>query len=87
MSEGIENLSTNHKKMNEVKNLSELLMLEARNRQRYYQCFNGILKSEEFVFEKRTKRPPRNPLNAMISFGNMCLYQRIASVSSLRRKI
>lgn len=79
LSEGIENLSANRKKMNEVKSLSELLMLEARNRQQYYHCFNGILKSEEFVFEKRTKRPPRDPLNAMISFGNMCLYQRIAT--------
>ena len=32
-----------------------------------------------FVFEKRTRRPPLNEVNALISFGNVFLYQRIAT--------
>ena len=32
-----------------------------------------------FTFKKRTKRPPEDPLNAMISFGNTLLYQRFAN--------
>ena len=32
-----------------------------------------------FIFEKRTRRPPQNPLNALISFGNVFLYRRIAT--------
>ncbi len=79
LKQGVEQMSENRKRMNEVGNISELLMLEARNRQQYYQCFNEILRSQEFRFEKRTKRPPRDPLNAMLSFGNVCLYQRIAT--------
>jgi CRISPR-associated endonuclease Cas1 len=72
-------MSATARKMNEATDMTELLMIEARNRQQYYRCFNEIIKSEGFLFEKRTKRPPRDPLNAMISFGNVCLYQRIAT--------
>ena len=32
-----------------------------------------------FEFTKRTRRPPRDPLNALISFGNVFLYNRIAT--------
>ena len=36
-------------------------------------------KKIEFAFENRSRRPPRNPINAMISFGNVVLYQKIAT--------
>lgn len=55
------------------------MTIEAQSRQKYYQCFNEILNDEDFIFEKRTRRPPEDPLNAMISFGNTLLYQRIAN--------
>lgn len=55
-----------------------LLLLEARAREAYYECFDSFVKPEEFVFEKRSKRPPENEINAMISFGNTVLYNIIA---------
>ena len=55
------------------------MTLEARARQKYYQCFNVIMAESGFTFKKRTKRPPEDPLNAMISFGNTLLYQRFAN--------
>ena len=65
--------------LNEAKDITQLMMIEARARQKYYSCFNWILENREFTFEKRTRRPPKDPLNAMISFGNTLLYQRIAN--------
>ena len=65
--------------LNEAKDVTKLMTIEAQSRQKYYQCFNEILNDEDFVFEKRTRRPPEEPLNAMISFGNTLLYQRIAN--------
>ncbi len=59
--------------------LNKLLLLEARARQLYYSSFPKIVKSEEFEFKTRTKRPPRDPINALISFGNVFLYNRIAA--------
>jgi len=80
LKENIEDLSKSIKNMNEAGSVSELLLLEARSRQKYYQCFNEMLHNDEFHFVQRTKRPPKDPLNAMISFGNVYLYQKIAQM-------
>lgn len=56
-----------------------LLLLEANLRREYYQCFDLFTEGTGFVFEKRSRRPPRNPMNAMISFGNTVLYSYIAT--------
>lgn len=51
-----------------------LLMYEAQVREAYYSCFDSFIKNDEFVFDKRSRRPPLNEVNAMISFGNTVLY-------------
>ena len=51
-----------------------LMAIEGNARGYYYQAFDRIIEQEEFKFETRTRRPPRNNLNALISFGNMMLY-------------
>ena len=55
-----------------------LLLLEASARKEYYDCFDFMIKSEELIFDKRTRRPPRNEINALLSFGNTVLYNIIA---------
>jgi len=67
-------------RVNEAKDINGLMIVEAQSRQRYYRCFNNILKNEDFTFTTRTKRPPKDALNALISFGNTLLYQRFASL-------
>jgi len=39
--------------------------------QAYFSAFGKIFKStgKGFTFKKRTRRPPKDPLNAMLSFG------------------
>lgn len=54
--------------------VNEMMLIEARARQLYYTCFDRILENENFKFVERTKRPPKNPLNACLSFGNTLLY-------------
>ena len=46
--------------------------------QRFYRTFKYFL-PEEFIMNKRVKRPPDNPMNAMISFGNSLLYSKVIS--------
>ncbi|MGB9637129.1 MAG: type I-B CRISPR-associated endonuclease Cas1b, partial [Thermoplasmata archaeon] len=53
--------------------VSEIMAIEGTIRNIYYSTFQKILR-ETFQFEGRTKHPPDNPLNAMISFGNSLLY-------------
>jgi len=54
--------------------IDELMAIEGNVRDRYYQAFDLILDNEHFVFEGRTKRPPKNRLNALISFANSLVY-------------
>ncbi len=56
----------------------ELMSVEGRVRDIYYSSFNEFLKLEE-PFIKRERRPPTNPINALISFGNSLLYATILS--------
>lgn len=57
----------------------ELMALEGNTRDLYYQAFSSIIKSGDFSFNHRTKRPPENRLNALISFGNSLLYTIVLS--------
>lgn len=76
---GISSFSKYITEMNEATNVTMLLTIEARARQLYYSLFHEIICDPAFEFTKRTRRPPRNPLNALISFGNVFLYNRIAT--------
>ncbi len=67
------------KDVNEQKSIENLMIYEAQARQMYFRCFNVIMDDEDYKFVCRTKRPPKDALNAMISFGNTLLYQRFAS--------
>lgn len=52
--------------------VDELMGIEGNIRQNYYQAFDTII--NDFQMEGRSKQPPGNELNAMISFGNMMCY-------------
>jgi CRISPR-associated protein Cas1 len=62
-----------------VQTIDELLAMEGNGRQTYYQSFDAIISSDEFGFDSRTRRPPQNRLNALISYGNSCLYTVVLS--------
>lgn len=50
----------------------ELMGVEGQIRQYYYEAFNLII--NDFEMGNRTKQPPGNEVNALISFGNMVCY-------------
>lgn len=52
----------------------KLMALEGNARNYYYSAFGRIIQNPYFAFDSRTRRPPQNPLNALISFGNSLLY-------------
>lgn len=56
-------------------NIKQLLMLEGTIWARFYQSFQVFL-PEDFLMNKRVKRPPDNPMNALVSFGNSLLYAK-----------
>lgn len=68
------------KEMNETNDIDKLLLIEARARQKYYQCFNEILGEPDFYFKFQSRRPPKDEINALISFGNVYLYQELSQI-------
>lgn len=79
LKKAIEFMSDYISQMKNVKDINQLMMIEARAKQRYLRTFDDMIDNEEFPFEKRTRRPPQNEVNALISFGNTFLYRRIAN--------
>jgi len=58
-----------------IKDIKQLLFIEGQIWMRFYESFKYFL-AEDFILSKRVKRPPDNPINALISFGNSILYTR-----------
>ncbi len=59
--------------------IKQVLQIEGELWQRFYSCFQFFL-TDDFIMNKRVKRPPDNPINALISFGNSLLYTKTVSV-------
>lgn len=58
--------------------LGPLLGLEGSATAAYYGCFGAIIK-EPWNFPGRTKRPPTDPVNAMLSFGYTLLTNQVTA--------
>lgn len=54
--------------------VEEILLLEARAKKEYYSAFDIILRRTPYTFERRSIKPPRNQVNAVMSFGYSVLY-------------
>jgi CRISPR-associated protein Cas1 len=61
----------------------ELMALEGGSRELYYKSWDLILKGNDFRFEGRTRRPPQNRINALVSFGNSLMY--VTALSEIHR--
>lgn len=68
-----EKINKNLKELEECGKNTEIMNVEGRCRKIYYEAFDEIL-PEEFSFKKRERRPPKNMVNALISFGNSLMY-------------
>lgn len=62
------------------KSVTELLLLEAQAKKIYFNSFDIILEKEKYHFIKRTKNPPQNEKNALLSYGYSLLYANYISV-------
>ena len=72
----IESIEKERISINNAIGIEELMGAEGRGRKIYYEAMNSFL-TEEFQFKKREKRPPKDPINALISFGNSMMYTTV----------
>lgn len=72
----IESIKKESEGLKYVQDIQTLMGIEGRIRRNYYKSFNHILKNG-YSFSKREKRPPKDPINALMSFGNSVMYTNV----------
>ncbi|TYC00868.1 MAG: type I-B CRISPR-associated endonuclease Cas1 [Kosmotoga sp.] len=73
----IERLGKLKNRLQETKSIDETMAIEGNFRDLYYKCFDVIIVNSTFEFISRTRQPPLNRVNALISFGNTMLYTTV----------
>ncbi|NEO98723.1 MAG: CRISPR-associated endonuclease Cas1 [Symploca sp. SIO2E9] len=75
----IEDLAHWIEKVPTAESIEVLLGYEGQGAHVYFQGL-GALIQEPFVFEKRTRRPPTDPINSMLSLGYTLVHQNLYSL-------
>jgi len=70
-------------KVEEPINLDALRGMEGSGSAAYFAVLGHLIKSPEFRFEKRTRRPPRDPVNVLLSFGYTLLANTVQTFIDL----
>ncbi len=84
----IDSLNRLAREAGQVTSLASLLGVEALAAKQYFSLFNGMLKSKAdperagadgwaFDFNGRNRRPPRDPINALLSYGYALLAKEL----------
>jgi len=79
LEENIKRLEDFELELDNYNDISEIMAIEGNAREYYYKSFDIIIENEDFVFEQRSRRPPKNYLNSLISFGNSIMYTLVLS--------
>lgn len=66
-------------KIEYVEDIESLMGMEGFCAKIYFDSVNYIL-NEEYRFKKRSKRPPKDPFNSIISFGYALLYNEVFNI-------
>ena len=70
ISSSIDGITAMRQKIPKAEGLPELLGIEGNASAAYFQSFSAMLKPAlGFSFERRTRRPPKDPTNALLSFA------------------
>lgn len=70
------NIKTTLDELNKCKTITEVMNVEGRIRAEYYDKFDEIL-PDNFKMEGRSRQPPKNMINSLISFGNSMMYSTV----------
>ena len=70
------NIKETLSELNSTNNITEIMNIEGRIRSEYYSKFDEIL-PDDFKMEGRSRQPPKNMINSLISFGNSMMYSTV----------
>jgi len=79
LSEAIDKLATSLRRAQHAKAVAEAMGIEGDAAAAYFGVFNELLRGSGFVFGGRVRRPPTDPVNALLSFVYSLITNECAS--------
>lgn len=67
-----------------VSSVEQLMGIEGSAAVQYFQALGDCIAYEEFKLMVRTRRPPKNPTNAMLSFGYQVLWNHLLTLIEIQ---
>jgi CRISPR-associated protein Cas1 len=67
-----------------IEEIDRLMGLEGSGAVQYFQAFGECLNHPDFTFMGRSRRPPGNPVNALLSFGYQVLWNHLLTLVELQ---
>jgi len=68
----------------QVDAIDRLMGIEGAGAAAYFAALSDCFSGSEFVFTTRSRRPPGNPINAMLSFGYQVLWNHLLTLIELQ---
>ncbi|BAZ46097.1 hypothetical protein NIES4102_31250 [Chondrocystis sp. NIES-4102] len=80
-------LDLNHliTKIKQVKDIDQLMGLEGAGAACYFSAYGETITNSDFIFIGRSRRPPANPVNAMLSFGYQILWNHLLALIEVQQ--
>jgi len=77
----IKSIENNLNKLEKQNSVATIMGMEGTSTATYFKAFGKMFRTE-FRFDKRTRRPPKDPVNAVLSFGYTMLTNEVFSLIS-----
>jgi CRISPR-associated protein Cas1 len=71
------------KRLARARSIDEVRGIEGSGSAIYFQWFEKLIKTEGFSFPGRVRRPPTDPVNALLSFGYVLLQKDLQAVCNI----
>jgi CRISP-associated protein Cas1 len=79
----VDHLSILKKQIDNVTTTDQLMGTEGAAAAAYFKVFGHCISNNSFTFAKRTRRPPADPVNALLSFGYQLLWNHLLAIIDL----
>lgn len=80
----IDELAALSEQLPAAESVEQLLGLEGAGAASYFAALGSCLRASEFEFRQRSRRPPRNEVNALLSFGYQVLWNHLLALLELQ---
>lgn len=77
ISSTVERLKYYITKAQKAESVNQLLGIEGTSAKEYYACYTELLKNTDFAWNGRNRRPPRDSVNALLSFAYTMLEREV----------